>query len=85
MKESIIYHGGHHKSLKNLFQSADIPPWLRDAIPLCRLDGELLALGDWCLAKPFESWLHEKGMRLEWRPQHPLLQFIAKQQHMQKH
>ena len=85
MKESVIYHGGHHKSLKNLFQSADIPPWLRDAIPLCRLDGELLALGDWCLAKPFESWLHEKGMRLEWRPQHPLLQFIAKQQHMQKH
>lgn len=85
MKESVNHQGGHHKSLKNLFQSADIPPWLRDAIPLCRLDGELVALGDWCIAKPFECWLNEKGMRLEWRPQHPLLQFITRQQHRQKH
>lgn len=85
MKESVNHQGGHHKSLKNLFQSADIPPWLRDAIPLCRLDGELVSLGDWCVARPFENWLHEKGLRLEWRPQHPLLQFIVRQQHKQKH
>lgn len=85
MKESVIEKGDHHKSLKNLFQSADIPPWLRDSIPLCKLDDELVSMGDWCLGKPFASWLHENGMCLEWRPQHPLLQFILKQQHMPKH
>jgi tRNA(Ile)-lysidine synthetase-like protein len=77
--------GGHHKSLKNLFQSTDIPPWLRDSIPLCKLDGELVAMGDWYFNEGFESWLSDNGIRLNWRPGHPLLQYILKQQHTVNH
>lgn len=85
MIETAISLGGHHKSLKNLFQSTDIPPWLRDSIPLCNLNGELVAMGDWCLNEGFASWLSANGIRLNWRPGHPLLQFILKQQHPLNH
>lgn len=85
MNENVIGQGDIHKSLKNLFQSADIPPWLRDSIPLCKLDGELVALGDWCLNEKFAASLAENGISLNWRPKHPLLQFILKQQHRLKH
>jgi tRNA(Ile)-lysidine synthase len=81
MEETVISKGGHHKSLKNLFQSAGIPPWLRDCIPLCKLDGELVAMGDWCLSSQFAAWLSENNLKLSWRPRNPLLQFILAQQH----
>ena len=82
---AVISLGGHHKSLKNLFQSADIPPWLRDSIPLCKLDDEIVAIGDWCFNEDFASWLSEHGAHLSWHPEHPLLQFILKQQHPVNH
>jgi tRNA(Ile)-lysidine synthase len=75
--------GGHHKSLKNLFQAANIPPWLRDCIPLCKLNGELVAMGDWCFEQRFSSWLSEHNCRLRWHPRNPLLKFILRQQHLQ--
>jgi len=84
MRETVISQGVHHKSLKNLFQSADIPPWLRDCIPLCRLDGELVAMGDWCFSEGFSSWMSENGVSLSWQPHNPLLQYILKQQHVGK-
>jgi len=83
-EENVISLGGHHRTLKNLFQSADIPPWLRDAIPLCKLDGELVAMGDWCFNERFASWLSENNISVSWRPRHPLLRFILKQQHRVK-
>jgi len=83
--EAVISLGRIHKSLKNLFQSVDIPPWLRDSIPLCKLDGELVAVGDWCFNERFAAWLSENDIRLRWCPQHPLLQFIVKQQHAADH
>lgn len=79
--ETTISQGGVHKSLKNLFQTAGIPPWLRDCIPLCKLDGELVAMGDWCFDQRFASWLSDNNLKLSWHPRHPLLQFILKQQH----
>jgi len=81
MEETVISQGGHHKSLKNLFQTSGIPPWLRDCIPLCKLDGELVAMGDWCFNERFASWLSEKNVKLSWQPRNPLLQFILMQQH----
>ncbi len=43
--------GGHH-SLKNLFQEAGVPPWLRDRIPLLFLGDELVAVvGYWIAAE----------------------------------
>lgn len=77
--ETAIYHGGHHKSLKNLFQSADIPPWLRDCIPLCAVDGSLVAMGDWCFDERFATWMSENNTRLSWHPRNPLLMFLHTQ------
>ena len=79
-----IRQGAHHKSLKNLFQLAGIPGWLRDSIPLCRLKGELVAIGDWCFEDRFATWLSENQLKLAWQPENPLLQFIAAQQHPAK-
>ena len=83
LEGSVIDLGTYHKSLKNLFQTGDIPPWLRDCIPLCKLDGELVAMGDWCFSASFESWLSENNIRMNWYPNHPLLQYIHTQQHPQ--
>jgi tRNA(Ile)-lysidine synthase len=81
LEKAVIRQDGMHKSLKKLFQSADIPPWLRNSIPLCRLDGKLVAVGDWCFDEQFGTWLSEHDYVLSWRPQHPLLQFINQRQH----
>ena len=78
---STIRLGDHHKSLKSLFQAANIPPWLRDCIPLCKLDGELVAMGDWCFSQQFSAWLAEHHCKLSWHPRNPLLKFILRQQH----
>jgi tRNA(Ile)-lysidine synthase len=83
VEESVIDLGNHHKSLKNLFQAAGIPPWLRDYIPFCKLDGELVAMGDWCFGANIESWLTENNIRMNWYPNHPLLRYIHAQQHRQ--
>jgi len=79
--ETVISHGGHHKSLKNLFQEAGIPPWLRNCIPLCKLGGELVAVGDWCFNEQFASWMSENDIKLSWRPRNPVLQFVLTRQH----
>ncbi len=81
LEENTILAGGMHKRLKNLFQSAAIPPWLRDSIPLCKLDDELVAVGDWCFNERFAAWLSGNSASLNWRPHNPLLRYIRKQQH----
>ena len=80
MEETAIYHGGHHRSLKSLFQAARIPPWLRDCIPVCNWNGELVAMGDWYCSESFENWLRKNGVTLNWRPRNPLLEYIHAQQ-----
>ena len=85
LEERVIQQGGHHENLKKLLQAAGIPPWLRDSIPLCTMDGELLAVGDWCLNDQFEAWLQENDSRLSWHPQHPMLRLIHAQMHLKKH
>jgi len=85
LKENSIFHGGVHKRLKNLFQDAGIPHWLRDSIPLCSLDGELAAVGDWCLSERFARWLKENSLTLNWRPVHPLLRYVRNRQQKAGH
>lgn len=77
---STINQGSHHKRLKNLFQSAGIPGWLRDSIPLCLMNGELVAIGDWCFDDEFATWMSENNIKLTWQPENSLLQFIVEQQ-----
>lgn len=79
MEETAIRQGDHHKSLKNLFQMAGVPPWLRDCIPLCKLEADLVALGDWCFDVQFANWMANNKLTLCWYPHNPLLQFIVKQ------
>ena len=80
-QDALFSQGGFHKSLKKLFQASHIPPWLRDSIPFCKLDGELVAMGDWCFNEQFACWLSQNHLSLKWHPKHPLLQFILKQQY----
>ena len=75
-----IIHGGHHRQLKNVFQEASVPPWLRDSIPLLVLGGEPVAVGDWYLADSFAEQLSDVGARLRWLPENPLLKFLQSQQ-----
>lgn len=85
LAQNSILHGGVHKRLKNIFQYAGIPHWLRNSIPLCSLDGELAAVGDWCLSEKFNRWLEENSMALNWRPIHPMLRFVRNRQHKASH
>lgn len=85
LAENSILHGGIHKRLKNIFQQAGIPHWLRDSIPLCSLDGELAAVGDWCISERFNRWLAENSVTLNWRPIHPLLCFVRNRQQKASH
>jgi len=71
----------HHQSIKNLFQSAKIPVWLRDSIPLILIDKQLAAVGDWSLSESFALWLTENNVKLNWQPEAPILQYIAGQQY----
>jgi len=49
------------RSLKNLFQEAGIPPWVRERTPLLWREGELVAVaGFWRSADgPQAQWLHD--------------------------
>jgi tRNA(Ile)-lysidine synthase len=80
IEDARIIHGSHHRQLKNVFQEASVPPWLRDSIPLLVLDGEPVAVGDWYLADSFAKRLSEAGGRLRWLPENPLLKFLQSQQ-----
>ena len=41
------------RSFKRLCQDMNIPAWLRPLVPLLLVDGELAAVGDYCVCKPF--------------------------------
>ncbi len=79
-----ILRNGHHLHLKNIFQAAAIPTWLRNTIPLTSMDGELAAVGDWCISDRFKTWLGKNQLKWVWQPHHPLLQYVHDQQHIQQ-
>ncbi|NOR51915.1 MAG: tRNA lysidine(34) synthetase TilS [Gammaproteobacteria bacterium] len=56
---------GHH-SLKNLFQEAAIPPWLRKNYPLIYIGDELAAIPNLCIAEEFVAKKDERGLLFEW-------------------
>ena len=58
----------HSHALRNLLQEMDVPPWVRERLPLlCAADGSVLAAGDMVLADGFERHLTGRGLRLRWR------------------
>lgn len=62
------YESGPSRKLKQFFQTASIPPWLRLGIPVLYWDDEAVALGDWVIGHRLQWWLMENGLELEWKP-----------------
>lgn len=56
------------QSLKNIFQEAKIPTWLRHSIPLLWQQNKLLAIGDLWLAEDFAEDLQRAGVKFSWQP-----------------
>lgn len=64
---------GPSRKLKHFFQSASIPPWLRDGIPILYWDNEPVALGDWVVGHRLLWWLTENDLEYSWQPRDPVL------------
>ena len=71
--------GGPSRKLKQFFQAASIPPWLRLGIPVLYWDDEPVALGDWVLGHRLQWWLTENDLELEWKPADSVLSRVRKE------
>lgn len=58
----------HHTELKTLLQDMAVPPWERARVPLVFDDGELVAVGDWCVSRSFGERLRSHAVRVRWDP-----------------
>ncbi len=54
------------KSLKSMFQERGIPPWMRERIPLIKIDGKLAAIGDIWICEEFSAGTSANAIRLRW-------------------
>lgn len=52
----------HRQRLKKLLQSAGVPPWYRDRIPLLHIDDEIAAVAGRWYCEPFAARAGEEGM-----------------------
>ncbi len=57
-----------HVVLKNIFQQANIPPWLRTTWPLLTCDNEIVAVVGVVTAKAFIVAADALGWACEWKP-----------------
>lgn len=57
----------HHKPLKQLFQEAGVPPWVRRRWPLVFVADELAAVPGLWVAEGFAAAADEAGWHLEWQ------------------
>ena len=57
-----------HVALKNIFQQANIPPWLRTTWPLLTCDDEIVAVVGIATARAFNVSPGQAGMICEWKP-----------------
>lgn len=64
--ESCRPAGRTRKPLKKLLQEYEVPPWLRDRVPLLFVDGELAAVGGLFVCEGFSAGPGEPSLRLEW-------------------
>lgn len=55
------------RSLKNLFQSSNIPPWQRERLPLLFLNDELVAIPDVAIAEKYVANADELGFCAHWQ------------------
>jgi tRNA(Ile)-lysidine synthase len=56
----------HTHALKDLLQTASIPPWERTQVPLLFDGDQLLAAGDILLSARLRDWLQQHNAQLQW-------------------
>ena len=57
----------HSHTLKHLLQDLDVPPWVRERLPLLSSStGELLGVGDIAYSAAFEAWLQRHNLCIQW-------------------
>ena len=71
----------HERDLKELFQQAGVPPWLRKSIPLLFSSDELIAVGDFVISQKLTGWMEKNCTSLKWLPTDPLLVHLLDQIH----
>jgi tRNA(Ile)-lysidine synthase len=64
------------KKIKEIMRITDTPHWLRDAIPLLWIDGELAAIGDWWFSPEFRQHLLRTHSQYTWNVFDPLLRHV---------
>ena len=57
-----------HVALKNIFQQANIPPWLRNTWPLVLCNDEIACVASVATAKAFTVAPGEMGLLCQWKP-----------------
>ncbi len=64
--ESIKLGDGHHHQVKKLLQTAAIPPWQRQQLPLLWHRNKLVAVADRWLHPALQRWLDQQHLQLQW-------------------
>lgn len=54
------------RSMKKLLQETDLPPWLRERLPLIYLDGQLAAIADYHVAAAFAGDPCRENICIDW-------------------
>jgi len=57
----------HSNSLKKLLQEYQLPPWLRDRVPLLYVEDQLVAVGDLWICEGWSAEAGEKGLEITWQ------------------
>jgi tRNA(Ile)-lysidine synthase len=58
---------GHSSSLKKLLLEYQLPPWLRDRVPLFYVNNELVAVGDLWVCEGFSAKPNQSGVEIKWQ------------------
>ena len=53
---------GHTHQLKKLFQEWQVPPWLRERVPLIYVGNEIAEVVGYCVCEPFQAHAQEAGI-----------------------
>jgi tRNA(Ile)-lysidine synthase len=56
----------HHRPLKKWFHDSNVPPWLRDSVPLLYYNKDLVAVGDLLVADGFQVVGSAGYLEIKW-------------------
>ncbi len=64
--EQIQLASGQHHPLKKLLQEYQVPPWMRNRVPLIYSGDELVAVAGIVIAQPYRSRAGETAISIDW-------------------